>query len=229
MCQRRRRARASLHQATLAEAEILYDSTVASDQQSLLPPSSPPPIPPSPSPPLLPAVARPVSRRLTIVIQPQAADIAMESPPRLDSTGTNPASPTVNCSQFRLQQYQEQNGQSQPPPAAFSPYPTPPAAPPKDDYIPPSDSDGVESECAINYDAAPAAKVFHRGQLHIHKSYTGREPVGFVDTGLYEGGQHDWYEAYSEADVRWASRLDYVLRRHKIPRWRSTSARGRRG
>ena len=44
-------------------------------------------------------------------------------------------------------------------------------------------------------------------------------PVTYVDTGLYEGGQHDWYEAYSEGDVRWARRLDYVLLRHKIPRW----------
>jgi hypothetical protein len=187
MCQRRRLARALQHQATLVEleAEIVYDSTVA-NEPSQPPPSSPPPSPPPQSPPsstqLLPAVSRPVSRRLTIVmLQPQAADIAMESSPRLDSTGTNPASPTVHCSQFRLQQYQEQNRQSPQPTTALSPYPTPPAAPPKDDFIPPSDSD-AESECAINYDAAPAAKVFRRGQLHFHKSYTGREPVGFVDT-----------------------------------------------
>jgi hypothetical protein len=43
--------------------------------------------------------------------------------------------------------------------------------------------------------------LFHRGrQLHIHKAYTGPELVAYVDTGLYEGGQRDWYEAYSEVD-----------------------------
>ena len=35
------------------------------------------------------------------------------------------------------------------------------------------------------------------------------------------GESGDWYEAYSEGDVWWARRLDYVLRRHKIPRGRS--------
>jgi hypothetical protein len=51
MCQRRRLARALQHQAaTLVEAEIVYDSTVA-NEPSPPPPSSPPPSPPPPSPP----------------------------------------------------------------------------------------------------------------------------------------------------------------------------------
>ena len=133
-----------------------------------------------------------------------------------DPTISNPSSPTIHCSQFRVQQYLEHNDPS--PLTALSPYPTPPEAPPKDGYVSPSDSG---SEPASTHDDAPAAKIFHRGQLHFHKTYTGPEPIGYVDTGLYEGGQHDWYEAYSEGDVRWARRLDYVLRRHKISRWRS--------
>jgi hypothetical protein len=65
-----------------------------------------------------------------------------------------------------------------------------PAALPKNDYVPQSDSD-AESECENNSGAVPAAKVFQRGQLHIHKSYTGLdsprelEPVGYVNTCLY--------------------------------------------
>ena len=138
---------------------------------------------------------------------------AAESP--LALTISNPASPTIHCSQFRVQQYLEQNGPSLLT-AALSPYPTPPDAPPKDGYVSPSDSG---SESASTHHDAPVAKIFHRGQLHFHKTCTGPEPVSYVDTGLYEGGQHDWYEAYSEGDVRWARQLDYVLRSHKIPRW----------
>jgi hypothetical protein len=56
--------------------------------------------------------------------------------------------------------------------------------------ISPTTSDSG-SDCAEPYGGAPATKVFHRGQLHIHKAYTGPEPVAYVDTGLYEGGQHE--------------------------------------
>jgi hypothetical protein len=211
MRQRRQHARSLQHRAALSESEAVYDSTVA-NEPSPWPPPSPPSVLPSSQTPLtltIPAVARPVSRRLTITMeQPQAAETVVESPPRLDQTASNPASPTVNCSQFKLQQYQEQRERS-PPTASISPYPTPPEAPPKDQYIWPSTSDSG-SDCAEPYGGAPAEKVFHREQLHIHKAYTGPEPVACENTGLYEGGQHDWYEAYSEVDIRWLRRIDFL-------------------
>ena len=202
MRQRRRHARSLQHHARLAEADAVYDSTVAIEQTSA-PPSprsqqSPSPHPPSTPP--TPAVARTVSRRLTMA-QPQAAQIAAESPPLLDPATPNPVSPTIHCSQFRVHQYQMQNGPSLPTAVSASTLP--------------------DSRHLSAHDGAQGAKFFLRGQLHIHKAYTGPEPVGYVDTGLYEGGQDDWYEAYSEGDVLWARRLDYVLRRHNIPRWRS--------
>ena len=109
MCQRSRLARALQHQALLAEVEAIYDSSVV-NEQSRLPTSSSPPSPPPPSPlssarpPPAVTVARLVSRRRTIVTtQAEAANIMLESNPLLDSTEFDPASPTVHCSQIRLQ------------------------------------------------------------------------------------------------------------------------------
>ena len=186
MRQRRQHARSLQHRAALSEAEAIYDSTVANQPSPWPPPPSPSVLPSSPTPLTLtiPAVARPVSRRLNITTeQPQAAEAVVLA------TESTPASPTVYCSQFRLQQYQEQRERS-PPTASISPYPTPPESPPKDQYISPTTSDSG-SDCAEPYGGAPAAKVFHKGQLDIHKAYTVPEPVAFVDTGLYEGGQYD--------------------------------------
>ena len=103
-------------------------------------------------------------------------------------------------------------------------YPTPPAAPPKDDYIPESDS---ECSRANNYGQppgrqrsrrAPPAYIFRDGQLMFDKMYQGRQPFTFVDTGLYQGGRHDWYGVHNERDLVWAHRLDRVLKLHNIPR-----------
>ena len=94
---------------------------------------------------------------------------AAESP--LALTISNPASPTIHCSQFRVQQYLEQNGPSLLT-TALSPYPTPPEAPPKDGYVSPSDSG---SESASTHDDALAAKIFHLRQLHFHKTCTVRD------------------------------------------------------
>ena len=107
------------------------------------------------------------------------------------------STPSQFCSQFRPQQYQEQRERS-PPTASISPYPTPPEAPPKDQYISPTTSDSG-SDCAEPYGGAPAAKVFHRGQLHIHKAYTGPEPprVSYVDMEASMTG--------TRRKVRWSS------------------------
>jgi hypothetical protein len=135
----------------------------------------------------------------------------------------NLSSPTVTiyCSQVRVQQYMKQNCQNEPSPptTAFSPYQIPPKVQPKEGYISPSESD-EELECSNNYNCEPAAKIFSRGQFLFHKTYTGLEPFGFVDTGctrrpllLVQGAQL--------GRPQQACRLDYVLCRHNIPRWRS--------
>ena len=85
----------------------------------------------------------------------------------------------------------------------------------KDHFIP-----SLEHE--MGSDAAsplpPPAKVFFCGQLMHHATYNGPEPIAYIDTGLYEGGRHDYYEAYNERDLLWLRRMDYVLRRHYIKR-----------
>jgi hypothetical protein len=96
-------------------------------------------------------------------------------------------------------------------------YPTIPAAPRKDQYV-------SESETTENYDRFSPAKLFRNGKLMFHKSYEGPEPISYVDTGLYEGGRNDWYEAYDAVDLLWARRLDLILRLHNIPRWASNSS-----
>ena len=35
-----------------------------------------------------------------------------------------------------------------------------------------------------------------------------------ADTGTYEDGRHDYYEAFTNDELTWARHLDYVLRRH---------------
>ena len=96
-------------------------------------------------------------------------------------------------------------------------YPTPPAAPRKDQYVQDSGSD---SECSELYDKtrAPPAYIFRDGRLMFHRKYQGRRPFTFVDTGLYEGGRHDWYGVHTDRDLIWANRLELVLQRHNIQR-----------
>ncbi len=56
------------------------------------------------------------------------------------------------------------------------------------------------------------------GSLILHKSCGGPLPIGYVDTGLYEAGRRDWFEALTPLDLAWAIHMDYVLRRHNICR-----------
>ena len=117
------------------------------------------------------------------------------------------ASPEIYCSQLRLKETEEKIG--------FSPYPTPPAAPRKDQYIQSSES---ASDSELEGPVHPA-KVFRRGLLMHHVAYKGPKPISYVDTGFYEDGRHDYFEAYNERDLLWVRRMDYVLRRHQIPRF----------
>ena len=132
----------------------------------------------------------------------------------VDESDSVPASrstsPAVVCSQYRLRcllPVQWEEG------ILSSRYQTPPAAPPKDDYIYESED---ESQSPLRQ--APA-RVFRHGKLKIHKTYNGPVPLTYVDTGVYEGGGNDYYEAYTEQDLCWARRLNYVLKYHQIPRW----------
>ncbi len=67
------------------------------------------------------------------------------------------------------------------------PYLTPPPAPPKDQYIAPSDT---ESGAEISDSECPPrrlpAKVLRNGQLMYHKAYDGPRPITYVDTRLYQ-------------------------------------------
>ena len=51
-----------------------------------------------------------------------------------------------------------------------------------------------------------------------HKTFKGAEPIAYVDTGLYEGGHNDYYEAFNPSELHWVRRSHYLLRAHKIPR-----------
>ena len=285
MRKRCQHAKTLQYKAKMAEKERLYDSAVESTQSN--PPVSATPIPSSPllpfpsqdpqdPPPQDPPPSRAVRRlALESMEMQQAIDsLPARSPSRERAGAANiadeeaplPASPVIYCSQYRMEEYERENGplpgnekvgewlhdvetayltaaspgnslnpmlptaprkdhfvadseslSASPPPVR---YPTPPAAPPKDDYIPESDS-----ECSNNYGQprqrrrrAPPAYIFRDGQLMFHKMYQGRQPFTFVDTGLYQGGRHDWYGVHNERDLVWAHRLDRVLKHHNIPR-----------
>ena len=89
-------------------------------------------------------------------------------------------------------------------------YPTPPAAPPKDDYVPASESEG-RSESPLRQ---PPARIFRNGELQLHKWYNGPIPLTYV-----EGGGNDYYEVHTRDDLLWARRMNFVLNHHRIPRW----------
>jgi hypothetical protein len=117
------------------------------------------------------------------------------------------ASPGVICSQYRLQLYEEEIRNSR--------YPTPPAAPPKDDYVSASQSEGGSQ----SPQRLPPARVFRNGKLKVHKWYSGPIPLTYVDTGVYEGGSNDYYEVYTSDDLRRARHMNFVLNHHRVPRW----------
>ena len=288
MRKRGQHAKTLQYKSTIAERERLYDNAVESN-----PPVSATPIPSSPllpfpsqdpqdPPPQDPPPSRAVRR---LALESMEMQQAIDSlPARLpsrelagaaniaDEEAPLPASPVIYCSQYRMEEYERENGplpgnemvgewlhnvetayspaassqgnglnptlpaappkdkyvtDSESPSASQPPvrYPTPPAAPPKDDYIPESDS-----ECSNNYGQprkrrrpAPPAYIFRDGQLMFHKMYQGRQPFTFVDTGLYQGGRHDWNGVHNERDLVWAHRLDRVLKHHNILRRTATA------
>jgi hypothetical protein len=189
--------------------ERVHEDSLLSPSTNLPLPSTPPlMIEASPSPPAppRPAAGRPVRCRLEIYFLENVQ--AAESTPPVDSAPpSRPDSPDICCSQLRLQQYEEH--------IRLSRYPTPPDAPRKDQYISPSESESVSAAESL----PPPAKVFHKGLLMYHKAHKGPEPIAYVDTRLYEGGNHDYYEVYDKRDLLWARRIDHLLTCYQVPRW----------
>jgi hypothetical protein len=183
------------------DAAIVQPGLVA----DLSSPSTPPQTPvASSSPPLPPPAAAPRAvRRLVIGDQPSAEIDAESSPPR--SLERSP-SPTTTQDWLPMDRH----------------YPTPPPAPRKDqtplssiDFE--SDAESLQSNADSWCDGPrPPLKVFQNGRVYFHKSYKGPKPLGFVNTRLYEGGRRDFFVAYTEQELVWARRMDYVLRRHNL-------------
>jgi hypothetical protein len=224
--------------------EVLYDSAVEIESPvSVMPSSSssPPPLPP-PQDAVLPRA----NRRLDMTENLQAADsrplrhesagsdLVEESPPSIfhdlfqksleeheQRNGPLPGHEQVGGWLRDMQAANASDGPLSPQPSDGPSlphlYPAPPAAPRKDDYVPDS---GSNSECSDNcqWPRSPPAYIFRDGQVMVHKSYQGRTPFTFVDTGLYEGGRHDWYAVHTDRDLVWAQRLNLVLKRHNIQR-----------
>ncbi len=94
--------------------------------------------------------------------------------------------------------------------------PTPPPAP-RRDQTPLSCS---EYDAEYDSDGDPQSplplKIFHNGRVYFHKSYKGPKPLGFINTRLYEGSRCDFFVAYTETELVWARRMDYVLQRHNL-------------
>ena len=98
-------------------------------------------------------------------------------------------------------------------------YPTPPPAPRKDQTPLSSSEWDSGSDCGEGGPIPQGPlKILRSESLLVHKSCGGPLPIGYVDTGLYEGGRRDWFEAFTPRDLTWAKRMDYVLRRHNIYR-----------
>ena len=154
----------------------------------LSPPLTPPratvvsPSPPAPPPP--DAVRRLSLGGYTSTIDESDSVAASRSP-----------SPAVVCSQYRLHRLEEG--------ILSSRYPTPPAAPPKDDFIPDSELEG-ESQSLLQQ---PPARVFRNGKLKVHKTYNGPIPLNYVDTGVYEGESNNYYEVHTTEGLCWRAAL----------------------
>ncbi len=198
MQEKRRLARHHQHKASLVEEELLLDNAVILDAPPMQQPATPPP-PESPSLPP-PSEANRAVRRLGIGDQQSA-----ESTPQ---PALEP-SPSPAPSQ-RWQDW---------PPKDID-YPTPPPALRKD-QTPLSSSEWDSGSDYGEGGPIPQGqlKILRSRSLLLHKSCAGPLPIGhYVDTGLYEGGRRDWFEAFTQRDLTWKIRMDYVLRRHNIYR-----------
>jgi len=221
----------------IADKERSLDNAIVADYP---PPSTPPlpventSLPPPPPPPAHRAV-----RRLSLGnVQADTPPRRSPSPPRAASPAAEepPASPVVYCSQYRMAEYERQNG---PLPdhdkvdgwlravqaAHESDGQTPPAAPPKNQYVSDADSED-DSQYVSDADSVDERRRRRRrpsqpvtriknGNLYVHKDYTGRLPLCCYVTGLQEGGPHDYYPCYTENDIMWARRVKFHNERQR--------------
>ena len=170
----------------IAAMERLHDDALHNTSPPLTPPL-PAVASPSPPPPARPdAQAVRAVRRLPLgeFNDPQEDDSYRDAPSRSSSP--------VICAE-----------------EAESRYPTPPAAPRKDQYI--SESD-LESDC-VSPSQSPPSALFRNGKLYVHKDYEGRIPLCHYATGLPAGHPHDFYVCFSERDVVWANRVRFHIER----------------
>ena len=206
-CRQKKYQRSSEHHARLAELDTVHNQAFTDSP----PPSTPPPPlalagNPSPSPPPPP---RAVRRLNMLICSQQTADPAAQ-PQSLSQEPECAASPDEEAEW--APSYLDQ----------LSPhYPTPPPAPHKDQYVPPSDRDS-QSEAETSDSECPPrrlpAKVLHNGQLKYHKAYDGPRPITYVDTRLYQGGPDDYIEAFNDDEVIWLRVIRNLLDAHHIPR-----------
>ena len=239
---RAQQAKSRQYKSTLVEMERRHETAIESEAYVSATPSSSPLLLPLP-PHLPPPQARPpVVRLQTSEIQqaaescplpsPQlaASPSAAESPSTLDPV--SPASPVVYCSQYRMEEYERQNGPlpgnekvgewlhnvqtaySSDGPAAVLPLnaepslnPTLPAAPRKDQYV--SDSESEHGRHSRPRRRSPPAMLFKDGQLLVHKDHKGRIPLCYYSTGLQGGGPHDVYACFDKRDIVWARRIRF--------------------
>ena len=198
------------------------------------------PSPSTPGPPLLspvvtledPPPAPRAVRRLSMGDQQAASSTPGRSPspplPASPAAEEPPASPEVYCSQYRMEEYERQNG---PLPghdkvggwlrdvrAAYesdgpSFYPSPPAAPHKDQYV----SDSENGRPRRRRQRSPPVTRIKDGVLYVHKEYQGQLPLCYYDTGLRENGQHDGYACFDMRDLQWARRVRFHIERMRDP------------
>ncbi len=50
----------------------------------------------------------------------------------------------------------------------------------------------------------------------MHKTYKGPVPLTYVDTGVYEGWSNDYYEVHARVELRWARRLEFIMKHHIV-------------
>ena len=92
-------------------------------------------------------------------------------------------------------------------------YPSPPAAPHKDQYV----SDSENGRPRRRRRRSPPVTRIKDGVLYVHKEYQGQLPLCYYDTGLREGGQHDGYACFDMRDLQWARRVRFHIERMRDP------------
>ena len=92
-----------------------------------------------------------------------------------------------------------------------SSYPTPPAAPRKDQYVLDSDSEHGRL-CRHSRRSLPVTRI-KNAELYMHKDYEGRLRLCYYATGLQEGGPHDGYACFNMRDILWARQVRFHIER----------------